>query len=72
MQALADGITAGTPAAQAEAQNAGQSILDNFNLDTTGAGSAGREPDAEREQMESSTGTPRSPGGGQETQARRS
>ena len=41
MQALADGITAGTPAAQAEAQNAGQSILDNFNLDTTGAGSAG-------------------------------
>ena len=41
MQALADGITAGTPAAQTEAQNAGQSILDNFNLDTTGAGSAG-------------------------------
>ena len=41
IQALADGITAGTPAAQAEAQNAGQSILDNFNLDTTGAGSAG-------------------------------
>ena len=41
MQALADGITAGTPAAQVEAQNAGQSILDNFNLDTTGAGSAG-------------------------------
>ena len=41
MQALADGITAGTPAAQAEVQNAGQSILDNFNLDTTGAGSAG-------------------------------
>ena len=41
MQALTDGITAGTPAAQAEAQNAGQSILDNFNLDTTGAGSAG-------------------------------
>lgn len=41
MQALADGITAGTPAAQAEAQNAGQSILDNFNLDTTGAGSTG-------------------------------
>ena len=41
MQALADGITAGTPAAQAEAQNAGQSILDNFNLDTAGAGSAG-------------------------------
>ena len=41
MQALADGITAGTPTAQTEAQNAGQSILDNFNLDTTGAGSAG-------------------------------
>ena len=41
MQALADGITAGTPTAQTEAQNAGQSILDNFNLDTSGAGSAG-------------------------------
>ena len=41
MQALADGIIAGTPAAQTEAQNAGQSILDHFNLDTTGAGSAG-------------------------------
>ena len=41
MQALADGITAGTPTAQTEAQNAGQSILDNFKLDTTGAGSAG-------------------------------
>lgn len=41
MQALADGITAGMPTAQAEAQNAGQSIMDGFNIDTSGAGVAG-------------------------------
>ena len=41
MQALADGITAGAPAAQTEAQSAGQSIMDCFNIDTSGAGSAG-------------------------------
>lgn len=41
IQALTDGITAGTPAAQAEAQDAGQEILSAFNIDTSGAGSAG-------------------------------
>ena len=41
MQALADGITAGTPAAQSEAQNAGQSIMDYLSIDTTGAGTSG-------------------------------
>ncbi len=41
MQALADGITAGTTGAQATAQNAGQDIMDAFHFDTSGAGSTG-------------------------------
>ena len=41
MQSVTDGINTGTPEAQATAQSACQEIMSAFNIDTSGAGSAG-------------------------------
>ena len=41
MQSVTDGINTGTPEAQAAAQNAGQEIMSSFDIDTSGAGTAG-------------------------------
>ena len=65
MQSVTDGITSGTAGAEAAAQSAGQEIMSSFNIDTSGAGSAGANL------MQSVTdginaGTTRSPGGGTE------
>ena len=41
MQSVTDGIASGTAGAEAAAQSAGQEIMSAFNIDTSGAGSAG-------------------------------
>ena len=41
MQSVTDGITSGTAGTEAAAQSAGQEIMSSFNIDTSGAGSAG-------------------------------
>lgn len=41
MQSVTDGITSGTAGAEAAAQSAGQEIMSAFNIDTSGAGTAG-------------------------------